>query len=167
MAVAGLVLSTIALVCLVTFLSPGISVDWMRVRRTGHDPGDLCRGNLHGLGKAMFNYATEHDRWFPPDVEVLVDRYVDPWDLECPSAPTDSSGFSRDCDYFLRARGRLGDIRPDAILACDYIGNHSGGRNVLHADGLVTWLSEAEFQAELAEAHNASFREGLRSAERE
>lgn len=51
------------------------------------------------------------------------------------------------------------------ILACDLAQNHGGhGRNVLFGNGSVQWLTEAEFQDELAEPYNSDFANALRAA---
>jgi prepilin-type processing-associated H-X9-DG protein len=38
---------------------------------------------------------------------------------------------------------------PQTVVAYDRRGNHPGGRNVLTADGKVTWLTENLFQQNL------------------
>ena len=40
-----------------------------------------CTGNLNALGKAMHNYAGEHDEMLPP-AAVNVEKYQTTWDLE-------------------------------------------------------------------------------------
>ena len=51
------------------------------------------------------------------------------------------------------------------IIACDLKSNHKEGRNVLHLQGSVAWRTEAAFQSELAQPHNAAFAAALKKAE--
>ena len=83
---------------------------------------------------------------------------------------------NRRCDYFyLPPKGLMGlggdgaETRPaappDALMLCDYEGNHEGCRNVAFATCRVKHLTEAEFQAALAKPVNAAFAAALKKAE--
>ena len=57
MAVAGLVLTTIALVCLVIFMSLDITMDWTGALHEERDGRNARSENLSGLGKAVLRHA--------------------------------------------------------------------------------------------------------------
>lgn len=104
-------------------------------------------------------YAYASDDQGPADLGALVQAgRVTPRDVKCPSA---TSG--RIHDYFYLPAGP--DDPGQRMVACDYRGNHLEGRNVLLKSGVVTWMSEAEFQAALGSPINADFAQALRAAE--
>lgn len=122
----------------------------------------VCATQLSSVGKACAIYVMDYDT-SPPDLDTLMAHGSMPANvLKCPSADG-----GRQCDYFYLDIGPPMGVRDPtaAIMACDYKGNHEDGRNVLYVDGHVEWLTEAQFQAELASPENAAFAAALREAE--
>ena len=125
-----------------------------------------CQGHLERLGVELSLYASTHDGRFPKDLKELVDAQPSPrpsadghplpvgegpgegpsatpeW-LRCPGQfPSVDIGYE-----YVPGAGK--DSPPETIVAYDRKGNHPGGRNVLAADGRVTWLKESVFQQNL------------------
>lgn len=122
----------------------------------------ICGGNLNGIGKGVAMYCAENDDAWPTDLTLLIDSGMIGWDmLQCPAAK-----WHRKCDYFyLPPRVQEPQADVSAILACDFKANHGGqGRNVLLGI-YVKWMTEKQFQAELAKPQNAAFAAALRQIE--
>jgi hypothetical protein len=118
-----------------------------------------CLGNLNSIGKGLHVYAADRTERYPEDLNALIESgYISRQCLKCPS-----TRGTRECDYvYLKARW---DRSGRTIVACDRKGNHRNRRNVLRLDGSCRGMTEAEFQAELAEEHNKEFAEHLRKIE--
>ena len=158
MAITGLVLGgvapTMTTALLVAILLPALGRAMELARRS------VCAANLSSIGKAVLIYQAEHEA-MPPDMETLIRSGTSPKAFDCPSADK-----GRASDYFLLLPKAGAQPDPsETIIACDYKGNHSEGRNVLYLDGHVAWLSESAFQQELAKPSNAAFAAALKKAE--
>jgi hypothetical protein len=156
MATAGIVTGAAGVLLwtalLVAFILPPVR------RAKGLAKQAVCQANLSSIAKGYIIYATEWDT--PPlDIDILVSSVGSPQMFKCPCA---TSG--RASDYFYLAPGA--DADPQTIIACDFKGNHpDGSRNVARHEGSVSRLTEAEFQAELGQPHNAAFAAALRKVE--
>jgi len=112
-----------------------------------------CQGHLERLGVELSLYASTHDGRFPQSLKELADAQAVQADsaggatlpewLRCPGQfPSADIGYE-----YVPGAGK--DSPAEAIVAYDRKGNHPGGRNVLTADGKVTWLRESLFQQNL------------------
>ena len=131
----------------------------------GPEARAACRCSLVHLGPALNRYAEHHDGRLPRDLSALRADLGDEWAMpRCPAAPDRPDGGYF---YFAGAGPNNVDIAEPGfrrrLLACDLLPHH-GGRNVLTGDGWARWLSEADFQAALAEPRNADFTQALRAA---
>ena len=118
----------------------------------------VCASNLHQLGIGLQMYRTENRDTFPKDLQQIMKYLGDAKHiLKCPSAPP-----GRAVDYFYQPPGK---DDAEAVIMAEFKGNHRDGRNVGYADGHVRWMSEADFQAELAKPANAPFAAALKKAE--
>ena len=119
-----------------------------------------CQAQLNSVGVAIASYRGGYAGAAPADLQMVVDDgLLSAEVLECPSEPTSGNV---DYFYFPLPAGAPGN----ALMACGWKANHSGeGRNALSASGRAKWLTEADFQAELAKPHNAAFAEALAEAE--
>ena len=82
-----------------------------------------------------------------------------------PVRPRPAKGLIWEIHYFYLPP-TAAEPSPETILACDLAVNHGGeGRNLVKLSGRVDWLTEEQFQAELAKPHNAEFAAALREAE--
>jgi hypothetical protein len=112
-----------------------------------------CQGHLERLGVELSLYASTHDGRFPRSLKELADAQAVQADsaggaalpdwLRCPG-----QFLSADVGYEY-VPGAAVNSPPLTIVAYDRKGNHPDGRNVLTADGKVTWLSESTFQQSL------------------
>ena len=151
MAAVGVAFGVIGMVVTpVVFVSGAF---WAR----GKAKQSICAANLNIIGKGLHIYLAEFDQ-VPPEIWTLTQYGTSPQAFKCPSA---SSG--RRSDYFFLLPPM--DVPGTTIIACDYRGNHKDGRNILTFQATVKWLSEADFQAELALPENAAFAKALRQAE--
>ena len=114
-----------------------------------------CAGNLRAVGRSCLLYAHQHDGQFPSD---LAASGMPAADLHC---PLDHSG--RPQSYFYCPGNKT--ISAEHALACDFEGNHSGGRCVLFADGHTQLMTEPQFQAAMDRPVNREFARKLRQAE--
>jgi hypothetical protein len=131
-----------------------------------------CTTNFSYIFRGIVSYAWERQGAFPPDLQALVEiGATHPRTLQCPDRSD-----PRSCDYFYLPPEGVFNVGfdgaetrpaapPDALVLCDYEGNHEGGRHVAFATGHVKWLTEEEFQADLAKPVNAAFAAALRKAE--
>lgn len=129
-----------------------------------------CQGHLERLGVELSLYASTHDGR-PRSLKELADAQpaqapapvsdghpaplpmgegkgagsaIPDW-LRCPGQP-----LSTDIGYdYGPGASNPPQADADTIVAYDRKGNHPGGRNVLTADGKVTWLRETLFQQNL------------------
>ena len=126
----------------------------------------VCAANLKGISLGILRYTTENEEVYPPDIESVVNDYMDGDKtlLKCPSAKS-----GRDCDYFYFPPAKKTTYVTEfqnTIIACDFKDNHNGkGRNVLYTVMRVQWLSEEQFQSQLQQPYNATFAKALRKAE--
>ncbi len=151
--VAGAVTIVLGLALILAIMIPSFSQVQGSAKRAA------CTLNLHGLGIAIVEYSAATDGTYPPDLRALPAQELP----EMLKLPTADSG--RQCDYFYLAP-TVSEPDGDVIIVCDFRDNHRGkGRNVLQADGRVTWMKKAKFQAELALPVNAEFAAALRAAE--
>lgn len=118
-----------------------------------------CRANLKGIAIGYIMYRGEHkNSRFPESLKVLVDNgLITPDAFQCPG---DKS--QRACSYLYLAPARGAHERT--LTLCDLKDNHEEIRNVGFADGVVTSMSEAEFQAALKLPRNAKFAAALKKA---
>ena len=152
--VLGLILSTIStVVVIVYFLVPtAVNVRTSAVRAS-------CQAKLRMIGSAVRRYAEDNKGAMPDDLDDLVfEDLIDGTALLCPSA-TKTPAEVYEYDYVYLAPARTDDA---AILACDRKGNHAGGRCVLFVSGMTQWMTDRQFNAELAQDRNRAFAEYLR-----
>ena len=151
-ALAAVVLCAAGLAVSLGAVPPVLRWHWQRQR-------EACAARL-GYVAAGIGMYRDYSKRFPAALgDVAAMGAVAGIYLSCPGAGRSSRGS----DYFYRPPAD--DAPAEAIMACDFRGNHRGGRNVLCRDGSVGWQSEAAFQAELAEPYNAEFAKALREAE--
>jgi len=119
----------------------------------------LCAARLQSIAAGIRMYRDYQER-FPATLgEVTAMGALPGIYLSCPGAGNSGRGS----DFFYHPPAD--DAPPDAIIVCDFRGNHPGGRNVLYRSGEVRWRGEPAFQAELAKPYNAEFAKALRAAE--
>ena len=126
-----------------------------------------CRHALAELGIALARYAEEHGGRLPEDSVALRATMGSDWVApRCPSAAGRADGGHF---YFSGAGPKpLNAAEPGfarRLVACD-LRPHGPGRNVLRGDGWACWLSEDQFQTELAAPHNADFARAFRAETR-
>lgn len=146
---------TVAL--LVSILLPTLGRAKEMAKRT------LCETHIRSISEGLFMYRNENRGYCPPDLGFLVkSNFVLPNMFKCPSSGSDKELPGSDYFYLCPVI----DAHPDTIVVCDFRDNHNGkGRNVLFGDRTVKWMTEADFQVELAKPHNAAFAAALRVAE--
>jgi prepilin-type processing-associated H-X9-DG protein len=110
-----------------------------------------CSSNLKQIGVALMAYATDHGEQRPASLAELVPRYMPPTVLKCPS---DGVGIPKirggnPCSYCYVGSIPTKEGFADLIVACSRLGVHRGGRNVLHYDGRVQWMTEVDFKTKL------------------
>lgn len=100
-----------------------------------------CANNLREIGLASYIYAKEHGGKFPPGIKTLFDEeYLsDTLLVDCPS--TKRKGTLEDPEY-IYTEGLSVNSQSVDVLAADEAGNHPGGENILHVDGLVEWYQK-------------------------
>lgn len=123
-----------------------------------------CRSNLAAIGSAITQYEMDHSA-YPPDFPTLNKAgYIGGTaTLQCPAH---SQPGSTQWDYFYAPPAA--NAPSQTLMVCDLRRNHKdeGGRNVYRADDYYSeWLSEKEFQTELARPENAAFAKALRAIE--
>ncbi|MHC4986443.1 MAG: hypothetical protein ACYTFO_09855 [Planctomycetota bacterium] len=120
-----------------------------------------CVSILKRISVAAILYSNAHDA-FPNSLQDLIDaRDLQARDLHCPAA----AALARECDFFYFQP--TASSRGSALMACDLDGNHpNGDRGCVTVTGAVQWLTDAEFQAELAKEENAAFGAALAEANR-
>jgi len=126
-----------------------------------------CKNHLEDIARALHTYASKHDGEFPPgetaaemfgeliEEGLLSDKSSYPLQIPvyvCPSAMGGVWRWVRNgrvptymCGYEW-VSGLNTESPPDFALVFDKAANHGKGRNVLHADGLVSWSTEEGFQ---------------------
>jgi len=120
----------------------------------------VCATNLSAIGKARNIFAIQHPDRAPASIRDLLDTgMVSHQTLQCPGRRQHTK-----CDYFLHWPSDA-SAPADALIACDFEGNHKGRRNVLQLSGAVKALTEADFQTVLVQPHNAPFAAALRQEE--
>jgi hypothetical protein len=123
-----------------------------------------CTSNMISIGGAVTFYRALNDDKWPADLTALTPKYVRSTAVFVCRCVRGSRPAGRTYDYFYFPPSS--DAAPQAIVACDFDGNHrDGSRNVLWVHGNVRTLSAAEFQAALADPDNAAFAAALRRAE--
>ena len=144
MAIAGIVTSAIALVLLPVMLLPALGGAREQARRA------VCMSNLKQVGLGYVMWTMDHDGQYPSSLKDLYPDSISGLGVfVCPSAEdevTSAEEIDEKGSYIcVPVPGLSDDSRPDAVLAYDRKGNHSGGRNVFFVDGHVEWVSEDEF----------------------
>jgi len=156
MAAAGVVLSILLPAAVHTaILIPAISKAKTAARQT------ICQTNLHAIGRGVAIYMMDFNDAMPANLSVLVDHRLvsGPEVFQCPEAG--STGY-----FYTPLADPLAVRFPgDAIIACDRTPIHQGKRCVLYLDGHTQALEESDFQAELAQPHNAEFAKALQASE--
>jgi len=121
----------------------------------------ICASNLHSIGQVVALYMSNNEGVPPPDLHTLIQAELSvPDGLRCPLV----RHSDRASDYFYMPPGKDADGR--SMIACEFKGNHSGGRHVLYYDSSATWMGRKDFAAELAKPQNAAFAKALRVAEK-
>ena len=120
-----------------------------------------CVSTLKRIAVAVILYSNEHGA-FPDSLQAMMAaRDLQARDLRCPAA----EHAGRECDFFYHPPSPASP--GSALMACDLDGNHpDGDRGCVSVIGGVTWLTDAEFQAELAKDENVAFRAALAEADR-
>ena len=159
MAAAGVVLSILLPAAVHTaILIPAISKAKTAARQT------ICQTNLHAIGRGVAIYMMDFNDAMPANLSVLVDQhYMGTADaLQCPEA-----GENAPNGYFYAPLAEPDAVAfpGDVIIACDRTPIHQGKRCVLYLDGHTQALEESDFQAELAQPHNAEFAKALQASE--
>lgn len=111
-----------------------------------------CASNLRQIGQAIMLYARDHDRAYPPTLDLLVTD-LHPSCFVCPysndraaTGPTTKAIAAKItgqgyCSYLYFGAGLTMSSPSDIIVACDHPDNHKdAGINVLFADGHVEWF---------------------------
>lgn len=123
-----------------------------------------CSTSISNLRFAIRRYC-EQFHAYPPDLAMLAKSGIlkntaasGAETVRCPGGRKE-----RPFTHFYLA-GSDGQAE-DALVLCEYRENHPGFRRVLRRNGNVDWLSEPEFQAELAKSVNAPFAAALVAVE--
>ena len=104
------------------------------------------KSNLHQIGIARFLWLNDHDEKSPPDLKSLVDGgYLqDTKALVCPADDASPSRNGLACSYeYVPLPGRRVH-HPGIIIAYTGKSVFEDGRNALHVDGHVRWLTEEQ-----------------------
>ena len=123
---------------------PAVAPDLVKPRAEAQKA--VCKSNLKQIGLALLIYANDYE-YLPQSLDQLTPDYITKEGiLHCPS-DKQKEGIS----YIYRneARGKkIDEIDAPGRYAVVYDkpGNHTGGRNVVFADGHVEWMSERAFQ---------------------
>jgi hypothetical protein len=149
-----------AVICLLLLVATASLVP-ARIARAAEIKRGFCQRNLSLLHDRLANYQIQFGK--PSDsLKTLLDReWALPKDLICPGNEELSIGYFY---YPERTIGRNEVSRK--ILACDWKESHSGGRNVLYANGNIEWLNEKELEAAFALDQNKMFHQALVAAEK-
>jgi hypothetical protein len=99
---------------------------------------EQCRTNLTEIGKALREYAAEHEGRYPPSLAELSPDYIERTSaLHCPLQREGDPGAG----YLFPGAGA--ESPPEhAVIVCDDRARHrnSTGGLILRADGTVEWL---------------------------
>ena len=103
------------------------------------------RANLHNIGLGLIMWQEAHDGNYPATLRPLyrhnyvpgADMFVDPAD---PNPPL-RDGMKCSYEYVGPIPANVG---PATIMCYSRRGVHEGGRNVLHRDLVVMWVTEAQ-----------------------
>ncbi len=107
----------------------------------------VCRSNLQRIGLAFHVYLSDHAQEFPDSLDDLV-KYLEGREaLICPASGQEGYVYEKPAIPFAKTA-----VPAYVIIVYDKARNHEGGRNVLFLDGHVQWLTEEEFQSQLAES---------------
>jgi prepilin-type processing-associated H-X9-DG protein len=158
LAIAALVIAPMFLLSVIPagMLLPALSRAREEARRV------VCKQNLLQIGLATSAYTQNNNNKLPTtgkpndsaaSLALLYPGYLNSLQVfRCPSTvnepawPLTESG----CSYQY-----LSTVDPNAppntIIAFDKDGNHMGGRNALFMDGHISWMTEDQFQSQLAE----------------
>jgi hypothetical protein len=124
----------------------------------------ICMSNLSSIGKAITLYQGLNNGRMPPDLDALIADGQPAKLFRCPSADPMNRPPGQKHDYFYLPAPASAD--PNRIIACDFRANHRGKqRNVLYAGMNVGKMTEADFQAALADPVNAELAAALRAVE--
>ena len=82
-----------------------------------------CKDNLRKIADACLTYATDHQGFYPPSLEKLVElKYIDIETLHCPGSRWHNPGEN---DYLYHGAGQHRDtVRGDKVLLEDNPANH-------------------------------------------
>ena len=106
-----------------------------------------CMANLAQIGKALSVYGADNKDILPESIEQLVPQYIaNDRCFHCPRSKAEGVSYA----YIGRLPAAImREVWPGMIIAYDFKGNHTNGRNVLHYDGHAAWLAETQFRKEL------------------
>ena len=102
----------------------------------------ICANNLRTIGKALYIYAKENQREFPPTLKTLYDQeyLADTRLMDCPA--TRQTGTPEEPDYIYNMGLNINSTSNE-VLVQDKFGNHLGdGKTVLYVNGIITWEEE-------------------------
>jgi len=134
--VGWLVVAVLALNVLALFVGPHLGAPPSEATRRR-----WCESNLKHLYRACESYAREHNGHYPSALSDLHADGAPAAALFCPLPKRRGMDLPRDeinsVGSYVIMKGVTTNSHADTILACDKIGNHPGGVNVLFVDGRV------------------------------
>ena len=155
LAITGIVLSGLSILAtplIVSIMLPSIS------RARGIARQTVSMTNLNGIGKAIELYAAENNDQYPAELSQLIEEgTITKKTLYYPGKEEWGVAYC----YLAPAQ----DAPGETIMACEKVGLHDNGRNVLSADGHVQRMTNDEFAKALAKPANAKFAKALKRAE--
>ena len=108
--------------------------------------------NVRQIGLALLLYAKDNDGKLPLLLSALPPDYLDADSL--PKLRFCDQDGKTELDWLYYPKPNINTLSDATILAAAPRTRHSGGKDVrivLHCDGSVTLMSEAEFQKQLGE----------------
>jgi|GEM_PF-2995981 len=114
-----------------------------------------CKSNLRQIGIGLVQYLASvgGHRFYPPDLKALMDKEIitEPGVFVCPLDPVEAEGWycSYESIFDLTDEKLTDDLPADTLMVWDNAPRH-GGRCVSYADGHVEYMTELNFQAQLA-----------------
>jgi len=160
LAIAGIVIGAVTMIgqpiLLVAVVTPAVQ----RAVELANQAS--CKANLNGISKAVAMYqAEDRNAYYPEDIETLIEKGLITIDaFDCRSAQ--KLGRHRSYFHFFPKRGS--QMSGSTFMFCDVKGNHPDGRAVANVAGQVVFLSEEEFQSQLAMPKNADFARAMKDA---
>ncbi|RKY42132.1 MAG: hypothetical protein DRP85_03715 [Candidatus Makaraimicrobium thalassicum] len=134
----GFTISELLLVFVIVLIVGGVMMPVIRHNYRKMEK-TICANNLRQIGLALYIYAGEHKKKFPPTLKTLYDEHylADRRLMDCPA--TEVIGTPGEPDYIYTAglSARNSSLTP---LVRDKAKNHAeGGGNILYVNGRVVW----------------------------